>query len=160
VLSNLEYLFFFLSKKVATVNHFANSCNVLAFVGVPYLSLYLQLFAWCSNRHQQLVTYLRNTLIPMSFVVSLVYRRGTSSIIMHPHTALLTPELLKNIFSFVGRNDNVNHACVCKQWSEIALDLVWRKVENILQLLTLLRPCQRNGISHVRHHSSRLPFAS
>jgi len=75
---------------------------------------------------------------------------------MHPHTALLIPELLRNIFSFADRNDNVSHACVCKQWSDIALDFVWKEVENILQLLTLLRPCQSNGGDHVRHHSSRL----
>jgi len=77
---------------------------------------------------------------------------------MHPHTALLIPELLKNIFSFAERHDNVNHACVCKQWSEIALDLVWREVENILQLLTLLRPCVSYH-EHVRHFSSRPSFA-
>lgn len=78
---------------------------------------------------------------------------------MHPHAALLIPELLQNIFSFVDRNDNVSNACVCKQWSEIALDLVWREVENIPQFLTLLRPRRIHGLSSVRNLSIRFSFA-
>ncbi|OJA11880.1 hypothetical protein AZE42_10384 [Rhizopogon vesiculosus] len=62
---------------------------------------------------------------------------------MHPHTVLLIPELLEKIFSFVGRDDNVINACVCKQWSEITLDLVWKELKSLPQLLRLLRPYQK-----------------
>ncbi|OJA14169.1 hypothetical protein AZE42_12396 [Rhizopogon vesiculosus] len=54
------------------------------------------------------------------------------------HRALLIPELLENILSFMNRDDNVINACVCKQQSEIALDLIQWEVENLLQLLALL----------------------
>jgi hypothetical protein len=74
---------------------------------------------------------------------------------MHHHTALLIPELLDYILSFMDRNDNVINACVCKQWSEIALDLIWWKVERLLQLLALLRPYETRDASTVRHLVSR-----
>ncbi|OAX34058.1 hypothetical protein K503DRAFT_725012 [Rhizopogon vinicolor AM-OR11-026] len=66
---------------------------------------------------------------------------------MHPHMVLLIPELLENILSFVDRRENVINACVCKQWSEIAMDLVWREVESLPEFLTLLRPSQTRGVS-------------
>ncbi|OAX37635.1 hypothetical protein K503DRAFT_866734 [Rhizopogon vinicolor AM-OR11-026] len=62
---------------------------------------------------------------------------------MHPHTVLLIPELLEKIFSFVGRDANVINAYVCKQWSEIALDFVWKELKSLPQLLRLLRPYQK-----------------
>lgn len=61
-------------------------------------------------------------------------------IIMHHFTALLVPELLEKILSHMDRNDNVVNMRVCKTWSEIALDLVWREVESLPRLFTLLRP--------------------
>ena len=69
---------------------------------------------------------------------------------MRPHRVLFIPELLKNILSFLDRLDNVINACVCKQWSEIALDLIWREVNNLPRLLTLLRPYKTRGVSNVR----------
>ncbi|OAX37634.1 hypothetical protein K503DRAFT_719480 [Rhizopogon vinicolor AM-OR11-026] len=67
--------------------------------------------------------------------------------VMQPHRVLFIPELLQNILSFMDRADNVFNACVCKQWSEIALDLIWREVNDLPRLLGLLRPCQRRGAS-------------
>src|SRR5882757_1475449 len=75
--------------------------------------------------------------------------------VMQPHRVLFIPELLQNILSFMDRADNVFNACVCKQWSEIALDLIWREVNDLPRLLGLLRPCQRRGASTVRHLFSK-----
>jgi hypothetical protein len=61
---------------------------------------------------------------------------------MHP--VLSIPELLDLIFSFMDRASNVNNACVCRQWSEIALDNLWREVDNLLLLFSVLAPLQDN----------------
>jgi len=66
---------------------------------------------------------------------------------MQPHRVLFIPELLQTILSFMDRSDNVINACVCKQWSETALDLIWREVTNLSRLVTLLRPYKRRGIA-------------
>ncbi|KZT64518.1 hypothetical protein DAEQUDRAFT_698588 [Daedalea quercina L-15889] len=50
------------------------------------------------------------------------------------------PEIVELIFSFLDKKDNVNNACVCKRWSGIALDSVWRSVDDTTQLLRLLAP--------------------
>jgi F-box-like len=57
---------------------------------------------------------------------------------MHP--VLSIPELLDLIFSFMGRTSNTNNACVCKQWSEVALDNVWREVDDLHLLFSVLTP--------------------
>jgi hypothetical protein len=75
--------------------------------------------------------------------------------LMQPHRVLLIPELLQNILSFLDRADTVANACVCKQWSEIALDLIWREVNSLPRLLALLRPHQTCGFSVVRIHFSK-----
>lgn len=56
------------------------------------------------------------------------------------HRILFIPELLVVIFSFLDRGTNVTNAQVCKRWSEIALDLVWKEVDNLLGLFDLLQP--------------------
>ncbi|EIW78085.1 hypothetical protein CONPUDRAFT_129128 [Coniophora puteana RWD-64-598 SS2] len=56
------------------------------------------------------------------------------------HRVLFVPELLEFIFSYLDREDNVNNACVCKQWSTIGLDMLWRNVDNIFQLFNALCP--------------------
>lgn len=61
---------------------------------------------------------------------------------MRPHMVLFIPELLGNIFSFLNRAENVIIACVCKQWSSIALDIIWEVVCDLPPLLALLRPYQ------------------
>lgn len=60
------------------------------------------------------------------------------------HRVLSIPELLDIIFNFLGRNSNVRNACVCKRWSDIALDVVWKEVDDLLDLFRLLKP--------IRHH--------
>lgn len=50
------------------------------------------------------------------------------------------PEIIELIMSFLDKRDNIQNACVCKRWCEIALDCVWRSVEDITQLLRLLAP--------------------
>ena len=53
---------------------------------------------------------------------------------------LAIPEIIELIMSFLDKKDNVNNACVCRRWSDIALDCVWRNVDDITQLLRLLAP--------------------
>ncbi|KAG1869261.1 hypothetical protein C8R48DRAFT_631791 [Suillus tomentosus] len=65
--------------------------------------------------------------------------------VMQPHRVLFIPELLGIILSFVDEDDHVNNACVCKQWSEIALDIIWKEVDGLSRLLTLLRPYKITG---------------
>jgi hypothetical protein len=56
------------------------------------------------------------------------------------HRVLFIPELLDIIFNFLDRDANVANACVCKRWSEIALDVVWKEVDDLLHLFRLLKP--------------------
>ncbi|KAG2081086.1 hypothetical protein BD769DRAFT_1733922 [Suillus cothurnatus] len=55
-------------------------------------------------------------------------------------TVLFIPELLGIIFNFVDEDDLVNNA-----WSEIAMDIIWREVDDLPRLLTLLRPYKIKG---------------
>ncbi|KAI6026073.1 hypothetical protein EDC04DRAFT_2573601 [Pisolithus marmoratus] len=50
------------------------------------------------------------------------------------------PELLHLMFSFLDKKSNVSNACVCKFWSDIALDAIWRDVDGLIQLLSILKP--------------------
>ncbi|KAH9929239.1 uncharacterized protein B0H18DRAFT_874169 [Fomitopsis serialis] len=50
------------------------------------------------------------------------------------------PEIVEIIFSFLDKKDNINNACVCRKWSDIAADSVWRNIDDITQLLRLLAP--------------------
>ncbi|KAF9221170.1 hypothetical protein BS17DRAFT_803698 [Gyrodon lividus] len=61
----------------------------------------------------------------------------------HPHRVLFIPELVDIIFNCLDRKTNVTTACVCKQWSEIALDVIWREVDDLIQLFSLLKPIHR-----------------
>lgn len=56
------------------------------------------------------------------------------------HRVLFITELLDIIFSFLDRDSNVTNACVCKRWSDIALDVVWKEVDDLLHLFRLLKP--------------------
>ena len=56
------------------------------------------------------------------------------------HRVLFIPELLDIVFSFLDRDANVANACVCKRWSQIALDVVWKEVDDLIQLFRLLKP--------------------
>jgi hypothetical protein len=50
------------------------------------------------------------------------------------------PDLVDVIFNFLDRKANVTNALVCKQWSPIALDVVWKEVDDLVQLFSLLKP--------------------
>ncbi|KAG9220356.1 hypothetical protein CCMSSC00406_0006621 [Pleurotus cornucopiae] len=52
------------------------------------------------------------------------------------------PELLAHIFSLSTRQANAVHARVCKEWSDAALDVLWRKVTNVAHLMRLLSPLE------------------
>ncbi|KAG1744906.1 uncharacterized protein EDB91DRAFT_1121572 [Suillus paluster] len=68
--------------------------------------------------------------------------------VMQPHRVLFIPELLDTILSFMDGDDHVINACVCRQWSEITLDCIWREVDDLPRLLTLLRPYKAKGTYH------------
>ena len=53
---------------------------------------------------------------------------------------LYIPELLHLIFGFLSKKCNVSNARVCKLWSEIALDVIWREVDNLVHMFTALKP--------------------
>ncbi|KAF4597853.1 F-box domain-containing protein [Pleurotus pulmonarius] len=52
------------------------------------------------------------------------------------------PELLAHIFSVSTRQANAVHARVCKEWSDVALDILWWRVHNIAHLMRLLSPLE------------------
>ncbi|KAI0738351.1 hypothetical protein C8Q80DRAFT_1347940 [Daedaleopsis nitida] len=52
------------------------------------------------------------------------------------------PELLELIFSFLEVSDNARNARVCKSWTEVALDLLWREVDHLPRLLRILAPIE------------------
>ncbi|KAG8920000.1 hypothetical protein FRC01_000986 [Tulasnella sp. 417] len=51
---------------------------------------------------------------------------------------LAVPELLAHVFSFATASTLSSCALVCKQWSEVALDRLWRHLESMFPLLELL----------------------
>ena len=66
---------------------------------------------------------------------------------MASHRVLFIPELLDIIFSYLDRVASVTSACVCKRWSDVALDVVWREVDDLIQLFRLLKPiCQQEDM--------------
>ncbi|OJA20968.1 hypothetical protein AZE42_09179 [Rhizopogon vesiculosus] len=75
--------------------------------------------------------------------------RSVSESVMGPYRVLFIPELLDNILSFMDRDDNMINARVCKQWSEIALDLVWWEVVSLHKFLNILRPFRKVNGSNV-----------
>ncbi|KAI0073082.1 hypothetical protein K474DRAFT_1723382 [Panus rudis PR-1116 ss-1] len=61
------------------------------------------------------------------------------------HRVLDIPEILELILSQLDRKSNVQNALVCKRWSDIALNLVWRDVTDLLFLFQLLAPLEKSG---------------
>lgn len=59
---------------------------------------------------------------------------------MTARRVLFIPELLDLIFNFLDKRTNVTNACVCKRWSDVALDVVWKEVDDLLRLFRLLKP--------------------
>ncbi|KAI0324707.1 hypothetical protein GY45DRAFT_1288459 [Cubamyces sp. BRFM 1775] len=55
---------------------------------------------------------------------------------------LAIPEILELVFSFLDASGKSRCACVCKQWSEVALDALWRDVDSLRRLFGLLAPIE------------------
>ncbi|THU88240.1 hypothetical protein K435DRAFT_782099 [Dendrothele bispora CBS 962.96] len=64
------------------------------------------------------------------------------------HATLRIPELLRSIFENSSREDNIQNALVCKQWSDISLDVVWYDVHmrDLPAFFNLLAPVKLNLI--------------
>jgi hypothetical protein len=74
------------------------------------------------------------------------------------HRVLAIPEILEVIFSFGTRASNVSYALVCRGWRELALDNVWREVDDIYYLLQLLTPLKWTYTSSNDHHGKIVSF--
>ncbi|KAF9244498.1 hypothetical protein BU15DRAFT_85881 [Melanogaster broomeanus] len=61
-------------------------------------------------------------------------------VVQSAHRVLFIPELVDIIFNSLDRKTNVTNARVCKEWSEIALDVIWKEVDDLVQLFSLLKP--------------------
>ena len=59
------------------------------------------------------------------------------------HRVFGIPELLDMVFRFLDDASNASNVRVCRQWSEIALDTLWRDVNDLHRLFGLLAPLQR-----------------
>ncbi|KAF9501829.1 hypothetical protein BDN71DRAFT_1460290 [Pleurotus eryngii] len=59
--------------------------------------------------------------------------------------ALAIPELLSSICQLLGPKDILTNACVCKKWSNVALDVLWKEVDDIHNLLSLLAPLEQKA---------------
>jgi len=61
------------------------------------------------------------------------------------------PELLDLVFNMLDRSSNAKMARVCKEWSSVALDVLWREVDDLHHLFSLLAPLRQvGGIGYVR----------
>ncbi|TFK87886.1 hypothetical protein K466DRAFT_645714 [Polyporus arcularius HHB13444] len=76
-------------------------------------------------------------------------RRGAQTLTRAPslyvtiiQRVLTIPELLEMIFSFLEKGDLSRNALVCKAWSEVALDILWRDVDDLPRMLHLLAPTE------------------
>lgn len=61
------------------------------------------------------------------------------------------PEVIHQVFSYSDNVSNSVYTQVCKQWSEIALDVLWKDVTDIRHLLARLAPLKtaRNGLDRL-----------
>ncbi|XP_006456157.1 hypothetical protein AGABI2DRAFT_210964 [Agaricus bisporus var. bisporus H97] len=63
------------------------------------------------------------------------------------HRVLAIPELLDTVFKSMDSRSNLNNALVSRAWSEIALDTLWRQVNDLYRLFNLLAPLRIEPIS-------------
>ena len=54
------------------------------------------------------------------------------------------PEIIEQILSYLENKEKLAIAPVCKRWADIALNLVWRKMDNIITLFLGLAPMVPN----------------
>lgn len=69
------------------------------------------------------------------------------------------PEIIEQILSYLENDEKLRVAPVCKRWSDIALNLVWRRVDDIIHLLRGLAPMvpkERRYVSSFLRVISRL----
>ena len=73
----------------------------------------------------------------------------TASIYGNPalQRVLCIPELLDLVFGFLDHASNARNARVCKTWSSRALDVLWRGVDDLHHLFSLLAPLRVVGCS-------------
>jgi hypothetical protein len=81
---------------------------------------------------------------------------------VQPHSVLTDPALLRAIFEHLidakderdvvvhARSQLLRLATCCKAFSEPALDLLWRKMDDLLPLLKILPSFERVGDAYVR----------
>ncbi|KDQ24633.1 hypothetical protein PLEOSDRAFT_1107561 [Pleurotus ostreatus PC15] len=62
------------------------------------------------------------------------------SVVLSSARVLGIPELLAHIFLLSSRQANTVYARVCKEWSDVALDVLWREINNPSHLIQLLCP--------------------
>lgn len=68
---------------------------------------------------------------------------------------LLIPELLDMVFSYLDASDNAVNARVCRRWCNIALDILWRDVEDMRRLFSLLAPLHLGNTSEYVNFSTK-----
>ncbi|KIJ94186.1 hypothetical protein K443DRAFT_683973 [Laccaria amethystina LaAM-08-1] len=73
------------------------------------------------------------------------------------HRVLCIPELLTMIFRFLSRESNAENARVCRRWSDIALDALWRVVDDPPRLFGLLAPLRKNAEEPHEYEFERTP---
>ena len=56
------------------------------------------------------------------------------------HRVFSIPEILELIFSFLDGDSVKSSVTVCKRWSDLALNTLWREVSNPRHLFALLAP--------------------
>lgn len=62
-----------------------------------------------------------------------------------PSRALYLPELVHLILACLARPDNARNARVCKTWSETALKIVWKEIDNLQAIFDVLCPLEILG---------------
>lgn len=79
-------------------------------------------------------------------------RRHSTFSVLSMHRVLAIRELLVIIFRMLWLefSCNLNHALVCRGWSEIVLDILWENVSDLHRLFSLLAPLKANGTLYVR----------
>lgn len=58
-------------------------------------------------------------------------------------------ELVDEVFGYLEKPSIANNAQVCKQWSEIAFDCLWREVDHPFHLFNKLSPLESGDENYV-----------
>lgn len=71
-------------------------------------------------------------------MIDMPFSRSPSLYGTTTHRVLAIPEIVEQVFAFLDDAERASNARVCKGWSEVAFDLLWRKVDNLPRLFGLL----------------------